>query len=182
MIIARDDSYPPTLRDFALFDMSGCAILTLLINGTTCGWMVRWRGLASTSEIKQRVFLGYIENFIHETQDYQEELKSQPYLAAVDWSKVENLIGTKMYENMIEDGYRKLAQIGDQKKALAIKIMGPGRLKSPLEQELLSKNDFGEYSKSADDDDEVFEEDEAIENLIMEARDRFIMALKVLFL
>lgn len=135
MIIARDDQYPPTLRDFALFDMSGCAILTLLINGTTCGWMVKWRGLASTSEIKQRVFLGYIENFISETQDYQEELKTQPYLAAVDWHKVDDLIGTKTYEKIIEDGYRKLAQVSDQKKALAIRIMGPGKLKTPIEQE-----------------------------------------------
>ena len=135
MIIARDDQYPPTLRDFVLFDMSGCAILTLIINGTTAGWVVKWRGLASTSEIKQRVFLGYIENFIQETRDYQEELKNQPYLAAVDWGKVENLIGTSTYEKMIQDGYRRLAQISDQKKALALKIMGPGRLNSPLEQE-----------------------------------------------
>ncbi len=65
--------------------MAGCAFLTLILNATTCGFMVRSVGLASTSDTKQRVFLGYIENFMKETHEYEEELRSQPYLSVVDW-------------------------------------------------------------------------------------------------
>lgn len=49
LIIAGDASYSPTLRQMILFDMAGCAILTLVINGTTTTWMIRRRGLNSTS-------------------------------------------------------------------------------------------------------------------------------------
>lgn len=37
MIVANDDSYSKKMRDIILFDMSGNAILTLIINGTTTG-------------------------------------------------------------------------------------------------------------------------------------------------
>lgn len=52
MIVSRDPEYNPTLRHFILFDMAGCAFLTLVFNATTCGFMVRRVGLASTSDTK----------------------------------------------------------------------------------------------------------------------------------
>mmetsp|Transcript_38779 Transcript_38779/g.34471 ORF Transcript_38779/g.34471 Transcript_38779/m.34471 type:complete len:454 (+) Transcript_38779:202-1563(+) len=63
LIIAGDDTYSATLRQMILFDMAGCAILTLIINGTTTTWMIKRRGLNKTSEVKERVFINYLENF-----------------------------------------------------------------------------------------------------------------------
>ena len=65
--------------------MAGCAFLTLVINGTTTGYFVKKCGLAGASPIKQRVFLAYLSQFLQQIKSYQEELKAQPYLSAVDW-------------------------------------------------------------------------------------------------
>lgn len=80
--------------------MAGCAFLTLvskifsvyqnltfilIVNGTTTGYLVKKLGLAGASPIKHRVFLGYLQQFLEQVKEYQEELKVQPYLSAVDW-------------------------------------------------------------------------------------------------
>ena len=124
LIIAGDDTYSATLRQMILFDMAGCAILTLIINGTTTTWMIKRRGLNKTSEVKERVFINYLENFQDETQKYEAELKNQPYLNAVDWTKVDELIGKNKYDVMVNEGYKRLAKMTEEKKQMVMNQLG----------------------------------------------------------
>ena len=51
------------------FLVGGVAVLTLIINGTTCGWVVNLLGLATPSEGKKKL-LAFVRNRIYnETKD-----------------------------------------------------------------------------------------------------------------
>jgi len=82
-----------------------------IVNGTTTGYFVRKAGLAGASPIKQRVFLGYLSQFLQQIKSYQEELKAQPYLSAVDWTKVSDLVGITKLERLLNSEVNKLAII-----------------------------------------------------------------------
>lgn len=167
--------------------MAGCAFLTLIINAPTAGPLVKLVGLASTSETKQRVFLGYIENFMKDTEEYVNELKNQPTSSIIDWSKVDVLIGNDSYKKLINDGYKVLAQLSNanKKKILGLpsdsirkgsKARKSSKASNPNEQELLPRREDGSYGD--DDENTIREEDDAEEKLIIECRDRYLMALK----
>lgn len=52
LIVAVDEKLPKYTRDVILLHVAGVALLTLLINATTTGWLVRKLGLSKQSDIK----------------------------------------------------------------------------------------------------------------------------------
>ena len=60
-------------------------LITYSVNGTTAGFFVKLVGLASSSPTKQGVFIGYLKQFLDQIKNFEQELKVQPYLCAVDW-------------------------------------------------------------------------------------------------
>ena len=52
LIVAVDDKLPKMARDIILFHVAGVALLTLLINATTTGWLIKKLGLSRQSDIK----------------------------------------------------------------------------------------------------------------------------------
>jgi len=172
--------------------MAGCAFLTLVINGTTTGYFVRKAGLAGASPIKQRVFLGYLSQFLQQIKSYQEELKAQPYLSAVDWTKVSDLVGITKLERLLNSEVNKLAIIDKTYKkpppfGVQTETQGPKKSSragskakqsdNDLNQELLQKDEGGKFSVSDKWGDSQFGDD-VDDKLIIECRNRFLMALK----
>lgn len=47
LIVAKDESLPPKWRDIILFHMSGIAVCTLVVNGTTLSLVIRLLGLST---------------------------------------------------------------------------------------------------------------------------------------
>ena len=59
-----------------------------IVNGTTTGYFVKKAGLASTSQVKQRVFISFLQNFLKEIDNKIKGLKGIPflnYLQEEDW-------------------------------------------------------------------------------------------------
>lgn len=52
MIAASDEGLDPVLRDIFLFDMSGCAVLTLIINASTTGTLINYLGILNEHRVK----------------------------------------------------------------------------------------------------------------------------------
>ena len=57
LIVAVDESLPKYSRDVILLHVLGVALLTLLINATTTGWVVKKLGLSRQSDIKQNILV-----------------------------------------------------------------------------------------------------------------------------
>lgn len=49
LILASNEALPVKCRIISLFLMAGCAFLTLLINGPTCGYVIKKIGLCVKS-------------------------------------------------------------------------------------------------------------------------------------
>lgn len=54
MIAGGDPDLSPALRDIFLFDMAGCAVLTLIINATTCGALIDKLGILLLPSVKHK--------------------------------------------------------------------------------------------------------------------------------
>ena len=48
--------------------MAGNAVLTLIINGTTTGPLIKSLGLCITSSVRDRVFLNFLEGLKEDTE------------------------------------------------------------------------------------------------------------------
>ena len=55
---AEDAHLSPYVRDIILLHVAGVAFLTLLINATTTGHVVRFLGLSGTSSIRKHLLVG----------------------------------------------------------------------------------------------------------------------------
>lgn len=60
LIAASDTDLAPNLRDLILFDVSGCAVLTLLINAPTCKILIDKLGILVEHRIKDKVFRNFL--------------------------------------------------------------------------------------------------------------------------
>lgn len=56
LILAANDFLPEKFRSISIFNMAGCAFLTLLINAPTCSRFIIWLGLCHKSETKVKLF------------------------------------------------------------------------------------------------------------------------------
>ena len=56
LILASYDFLPLKFRSISIFNMAGCAFLTLMINAPTCNWVIKRLGLCSKSETKVKLF------------------------------------------------------------------------------------------------------------------------------
>jgi NhaP-type Na+/H+ or K+/H+ antiporter len=49
LILSSDDAVPVKTRIICLFNMAGCAFLTLIINAPTCGYVIKKLGVCAKS-------------------------------------------------------------------------------------------------------------------------------------
>lgn len=75
MIASADEEIPLILRDLILFDFAGCAMLTLVVNATTTGFIIDKLGFLAPKKIKQLVFMDYLTNYKSDINNKIDELK-----------------------------------------------------------------------------------------------------------
>ena len=144
LIVAVDDSLPKRMRDLVLFYMAGMAVLTLLINGTTCSWLVKRLEITAEPEIKNRLQKNLIANMILKSEEKQEKLMTDRFLNLSDWKAVSNLVGN-------EDLVKEFAANLD--KSISKKELPQGVELHSLTRMIERKSAY-EYFK----DDDIFQE------------------------
>jgi NhaP-type Na+/H+ or K+/H+ antiporter len=61
LILASFSFLPAKFRSISIFNMAGCAFLTLMINAPTCNWVIRKLGLCNKSETKVKLFNKFVK-------------------------------------------------------------------------------------------------------------------------
>ncbi|KAL4508105.1 hypothetical protein ABPG72_021478 [Tetrahymena utriculariae] len=92
------------LRQLTIFYMSGVATMTLLINGTTCGALVRYLQMIEVPQIRARVVKNSKRNLSNACDDKLKELKMNTFLNLADWEKVIEISGCSEIKNELVSG------------------------------------------------------------------------------
>jgi NhaP-type Na+/H+ or K+/H+ antiporter len=187
LLVARDTEYAATFRQLVLFDMSCCAIMTLILNGTTTGYFVRMVGLASTTNVKQRVFISFLQEFIHDIKENMQQLKSDPNLQSADWAgEVTEMIGIENYKELIQKYQTELNSRPQDKLDLALsqvqqffKKESDGREETYELQNLRDDPSPSPRNRGFSTANGGFDDDDYAEEIVaIEIRNRFLMTLK----
>lgn len=56
LILASYDILPEKFKSISVFNMAGCAFLTMMINAPTCNWVINKLGLCAKSDTKVKLF------------------------------------------------------------------------------------------------------------------------------
>lgn len=97
------------VRHLTLFHVAGIAVLTLMINATTTGYILDRLGLTKMSKSQKDFLLQISKTIYDDTYITIRELKTDKYLKFADWEKVEELSGV----NELIKNIRKANKIED---------------------------------------------------------------------
>ncbi len=78
--------------------MAGCSILTLVINASTAGLVIKKVGLCVKSDTKTRLFMKFMGECSRDVKEKLKELQSHSHLADANWDKVIEQGGLKDLE------------------------------------------------------------------------------------
>eukprot|EP00331_Platyophrya_macrostoma_P017204 CAMPEP_0176462354 /NCGR_PEP_ID=MMETSP0127-20121128/35212_1 /TAXON_ID=938130 /ORGANISM="Platyophrya macrostoma, Strain WH" /LENGTH=690 /DNA_ID=CAMNT_0017854245 /DNA_START=324 /DNA_END=2396 /DNA_ORIENTATION=- len=93
LIVGVDEGFSVRMRELVLFHMAGMATITLLLNGSTCQYLVRGLGIVQESEVRDRLKKNFMAELLVESGKKFESIKSNKYLSLCDWQKARKLIG-----------------------------------------------------------------------------------------
>lgn len=88
LIVANDEKLPKYARDVILLHVAGVALLTLMINATTTGWVVKKLGLNRQSDIKKNILNSISYQLEENAEDHMAVLKDKRHFNHVDWKAV----------------------------------------------------------------------------------------------
>jgi hypothetical protein len=97
LIISKDHELSDRQRDIILFQMSGIAVLTLLINGTTLSLVVKAVGLSNQSLVQEKIFAGFLQKLDEEIETECRKNVNGKYLLMADWAEVRKLSGKQIF-------------------------------------------------------------------------------------
>jgi len=83
------------IQDLVLLHVAGVALLTLLINASTTGALVRYLGLARSSYIRQNILMTITKNIDRNIDENIKNLKQQHYFSMVDWVELKKGVQLK---------------------------------------------------------------------------------------
>jgi len=113
LIVAADKSgkIDEYTQDVILLHVLGVALLTLIINATTTGILVKKLGLSRQSDIKKNILVSIIDQLEENVQQNMNVLKEKRHFNNVDWTTLRASIDMKelreqfkRYENLHLDG------------------------------------------------------------------------------
>lgn len=137
------------------------------------GPLVRSLGLSVTSTVRERVFLNILQDLKEDTEKKINYYKNNNYLKMVNWESVKELVGSNDLETKIkrlDDDLNKREEI----ELYTQKIRNKNVIDTKID-ELKHTNEFHKENQSFDSDSTNHNLDE---NMIVECRNRFLMALK----
>lgn len=156
LILASNDFLPEKFRSISIFNMAGCAFLTLIINAPTCSSFIIWLGLCVKSDTKVKLFNKFMKICKEELEEKIDSVKTDKYLCNSNWNKVVELSGIdELHSRIKKDDRDNLDHDHQEMKQLS---------SQPLLQEQLDPD-------SNDID----------ANVMVEIRNRFGIALKGIF-
>jgi len=88
LIVNETKHIESKLKMLILFHVSGIAMLTLCINGTTTGWLLHKLGLDSRSNAENEIFAHVARDVDKKLTDAIAALKREQYLGDADWAMV----------------------------------------------------------------------------------------------
>lgn len=101
LIVKLDHDVNHEIRDIVVFHTAFIAILTLCVNGTTMGFLVRKLGLMRMPEVKKKMLRNLIKAYRKEVNETIETLKSKKNFGKVDWDKLKEIAGTDKVKGQI---------------------------------------------------------------------------------
>ena len=101
---------PRTAARF-LFHMAGIAALTLIINGSTTGMLLRYLGMVRRGHSSEVMFVTALHHIEAHTHAREQELRNDVLFASTDWETVHNFLGgifDELYDELEIVRQRKL--------------------------------------------------------------------------
>lgn len=132
LMVVANTNIPEDVRGQILFFAAGIVALTLTINATTIGWLLRKLGLAHHTLVEYVVDHSVNGKIRSEMEKYLEELKNNPTLKMADWGTVETFLPEKFDLSQIPDIEDELVQhtlrtkILEQESDLSWKLYNQG--------------------------------------------------------
>ena len=102
LLVAEGDQQKPEDGARFLFYMAGIAVLTLVVNGTTTGTLLKYMGLVSRTQASELMFATALHHIEHHTLSKHKELRADNTYTSVDWAAVEAFMG-KVFDNLYEE-------------------------------------------------------------------------------
>merc|ERR1712196_51698 len=88
LFLVSDKSIDETTGIRMMFHISGCALLTLVINGTTCGMVVKKLGLDRSSAAAKVYYKHIIKRIKSQVEDSIQVARRDEYFKGADWAAV----------------------------------------------------------------------------------------------
>jgi hypothetical protein len=85
LIVYLDSGVNTYIKDIVFFHTAGIALMTLLINGTTIGFLVKKLGMMRMSTVKKKMLKNLIKAYRKETNEIIEELKERKNYGKIEW-------------------------------------------------------------------------------------------------
>lgn len=102
LMVAASDRVPRYIQDVILLHVAGVALLTLLINATTTGALVRFLGLSRYSDIKKNILVGLTYQLDKNVDENIEILKTKRHFNQVQWEVVRKELKMKELSKSLE--------------------------------------------------------------------------------
>jgi hypothetical protein len=90
LIVYLDDGIDQETSDLVIFHTSGIAILTLVINGTTTGFLIRKLGLTRMTNVKKKMLRNLIVAYKKQVREEIEEMKVKKNYSKIDWEIIKD--------------------------------------------------------------------------------------------
>jgi len=111
LMVAASDKVPRYIQDVILLHTAGVALLTLIINATTTGILVRYLGLSRQSNLKKQALHSMSLKVEQDLDLNIEKLKENKHFHAVDWEHLKDDVNMadiknkyKKYKNLNVEG------------------------------------------------------------------------------
>ena len=154
LIVRLEHDVDHHIQDIVLFHTAGIALLTLVINGSTMGFLVRALGMMRMPEVKKKLLRNLIRAYRKEANDTIDNLKGKKNYGKVDWEELKNVAGA----DKIRDRIFKKRKI-------------------EMHQSDLSTNNGTQDIQLIIDENENYTEEE----LYAEAKHRYLISLKGIY-
>ncbi|CAK93443.1 unnamed protein product (macronuclear) [Paramecium tetraurelia] len=102
LMVGCDEDLPARFRHLAVFYAAAMALITNMVNGTTCKTLVKCVKMIDEPIVKKKVYKKYLEELIVIQQELVKELETDDFYNMTDWMTVGNLIGQQDFIEKID--------------------------------------------------------------------------------
>ena len=116
-MVSSSTKVPHYAQNIILLHVGGVAILTLVINAPTTGWVVKKLGLAHQSDLQKNILVTVTKNLDKCVDENVTVLKMKRFFNQVEWKSVKNDINLVGIKKKLEK-YSAVKIIGDDGKLI----------------------------------------------------------------